>query len=404
VHSPVLSRAPLSKWLVPTAVIVIFSIAFSSSPVQAQTYSILYTFTGGSSGNGPSDLVVAPNGTIYGVAQYGNCACYLIFSLNQGKLTVLHRFTVSPGSEAEVPQGLLLSKNGQFLYGTTSYGGKYTGYCESLGGCGIAFSYNLTTDTFKIMHEFSGQPTDGMDPAGTEVLDSAGNLYGLTWGGGTGGFGTLYEFAASGAEKVLYSFQNPPDAEHPGDGIVLYGGNFWGVSIQGGANTCNNGGCGAIFRVTPQAKETILYSFTGGTDGQNPYELVGDNAGNFYGISRNGSNQVVAIFEINTKGQFSIAYDGSFVSQIQWITPGPNGTLYGIATGGNATCANGCGEIFQLAPTGGGNGTITILHAFDGTDGSYPQIQSLVVNRGVLYGSTYQGGSTNDGVVFKLIP
>jgi uncharacterized repeat protein (TIGR03803 family) len=383
----------------------VYSVAFTSEPVQAQTYNILHTFTGGSAGSGPSDVIVAPDGTIYGAADYSNCACEFIFSITNGKMTVLHRFSEPPGNQAEVPQGLTLSKGGTILYGTTQYGGKYGESCAGAGvGCGIAFSYDLTTSKYKVMHEFSGSPNDGMWPAGPQVLTSNGDLYGFTWGGGTDGFGTLYQIA-SGEEKTLYSFGDQPDAEHPGDGITLYGGNFWGVSIQGGANTCSNGGCGAIYKIDAAGKESVVYSFTGGTDGQNPWFLNSDNKGHFYGVSRNVDNLTTVVFEINAKGQFSIIYDGSFASQIEWVTPGPNDTFYGFASGGNSSCGDtGCGQIFQLTPTGDGNGTVTILHQFDGTDGSFPQIGSLVLHRGILYGSTSGGGSNNDGVVFSLKP
>ena len=167
---------------------------------------------------------------------------------------------------------------------------------------------------------------------------------------------------------------------------------------------CQNG-CGTIFQITPTGNENVLYSFTGRADGQNPYELVGDGHGNFYGVSRSASNIVDDIFEIDASGQFSSAYNGYFAAYMQWVIPGPNGTLYGIASGGNPSCEpNGCGQIFQLTPTGNGNANIKVLHQFNGPDGAIPQIGSLVLKSGALYGSTAIGGSSNQGTIFKLVP
>jgi uncharacterized repeat protein (TIGR03803 family) len=387
---------------------VIVSLALPASPAQAQTYTLMYDFPGGSNGFQPGDFVVTSNGSIVGEASYGNCSCTLLFEYSGGKETVLQRFSEPNGSEAEVPQGLLLSKNGDTLYGTSSYGGKQNGSCSPGIGCGLAFSYDLTTSKYKSLHQFQGGPSDGADPVGTQALDSAGDLYGLTFGGGTNENGTLYEITAAGTEKVLYSFGNAPDGAHPGSGPVSYGGNYYGVTIDGGANTCYNGSCGTVFKVTPAGKETVLYNFTGGTDGLNPYELVGDSKGNFYGLSKTQDNTTAAIFEINSAGDFSIAYNGSYVSQIGYIIVGTSGNLYATASGGNSSSAcepNGCGQVLEVTPTGGGNGTVKVLHEFDNTDGALLNpFWDLVLDGSALYGTTNYGGSHNDGVIYKLNP
>jgi uncharacterized repeat protein (TIGR03803 family) len=382
------------------------ALAVLSSSAQAQTYDLLYNFPGGSKGLQPGDFVVTSNGSILGEASYNNCSCSLLFNYTNGTETVLHRFSEPQGYQEEVPEGLLLSKNGDTLYGTTMYGGSRSDACGPSLGCGTAFSYDLTTSKYKLMHEFQSGPKDGSGPVGTQALDSAGNLYGLTFGGGTNGNGAFYEITAAGAEKVLYSFGDAPDGAHPGSGPISYGGNYYGVTIDGGANTCYNGSCGAVFKITPAGKETVLYNFTGGSDGLNPYELIGDSKGNFYGISKTQDNTTAAIFEINSTGAFSIAYDGSYVPQIDFIIMGTDGSLYASSSGGNASCApNGCGQILQITPTGGGNGSVTVLHQFDNTDGSLLNpFEDLTLHDSVLYGTTNYGGSTNNGVIYKLKP
>jgi uncharacterized repeat protein (TIGR03803 family) len=384
----------------------LFALAVLACQAQAQTYTLLYNFPGGSKGLQPGDFVVTASGSILGEASYNNCACSLLYNLTNGKETVLHRFSETQGYQEEVPEGLLLSTKGDTLYGTTMYGGSRSDTCDPSLGCGIAFSYNLTTSKYKLMHEFKNGPKDGAGPVGTQALDSSGNLFGLTFGGGTNGNGAFYEITAAGAEKVLYSFGDAPDGAHPGSGPISYGGNYYGVTIDGGANTCYNGSCGTIFKITPAGKETVLYNFTGGSDGLNPYELIGDSKGNFYGISKTQDNTTAAVFEINSTGAFSIAYNGSYVSQIDYIILGSNGSLYASSSGGDPSCTpNGCGQILQITPTGGGNGTVTVLHQFDNTDGSLLNpFEDLVFAGGVLYGTTNYGGSTNNGVIYKLKP
>jgi uncharacterized repeat protein (TIGR03803 family) len=382
---------------------VIVSLAFLGSPAHAQTYTLLYNFPGGSKGSRPGDLVVTPDGSILGAASYGSYSSSLLFNYTHGTETVLHRFPEGYGYEPEFPEGLLLSKNGDTLYGTTQYGGEENGVCTGGTGCGVAFSYDLTTGKYNTMHEFQGP--DGASPIGIQVLDSAGDLYGLTNGGGTNG--TFYEITAAGTEKVLYNFGPAPDGMWPGGGLVSYDGDYYGVTIAGGANTCNNGGCGTVFKITPSGKETVLYNFTGGSDGQNPDVLVGPYKGNLYGISRTQDNATAAIFQINAAGDFSIAYNGSYVSQIAYIIMGTGGTLYASSAGGaDPTCgSNGCGQILRVTPTGGGNATVTVLQQFDFTDGAlFNPFQDLVLHGDVLYGTANSGGSSKNGVIYKLRP
>jgi uncharacterized repeat protein (TIGR03803 family) len=385
---------------------VMVSLAFLGSPAQAQTYTVLHNFSGGSMGLQPGDIVVTADGSILGAALYGSYNSSLLFNFTDGKETVLRRFPEPFGNEAEFPQGLLLSKNEDTLYGTTMYGGKENGLCTGGTGCGIAFSYDLTTSKFKTMHEFGASSGDGNGPIGTQVLDSAGNLYGVTNGGGTYG-GTFYEITAGGAEKVLYSFGPAPDGMYPGSGPVSCGGNYYGVTIGGGANTCVDFGCGTVFKVTPSGEETVLYNFTGGSDGRYPWELVGDSQGNMYGLSKAPDNATAAIFEINSAGDFSIAYNGSYVSQIGYIIMGTDGSLYASSSGGDdSVCgSSGCGKILRLTPAGDGIGTVTVLHQFDFTDGAMLNpFQDLVLHGDMLYGTTTSGGSSKDGVIYKLKP
>src|SRR5712691_6930847 len=133
-------------------------------------------------------------------------------------------------------------------------------------------------------------------------------------------------------------------------------GNLYGTSLAGGSvRACNNGfGCGTVFKLDRRGIETVLYNFTGATDGANP--------------------------------QASLIQDA-------------NGNLYGTTATGGVGCGSlGCGTVFKLDPTG----TESVLHSFtDGADGGYP-FDALVPNGESLFGTTQTGGAFGHGTVFKL--
>jgi uncharacterized repeat protein (TIGR03803 family) len=386
-------------------VVAILSIVICmSSAAQAQTFTVLHKFTGGSDGANPNGLILTPSGDLIGGAGYDNCPCGLIFKLSpSGSETVLHRFVEPTGAQAEIPSGFVLNSATNMLYGETTYGGK-SANCDPSVGCGMVFSLNLSTLRESPVHYFTNSP-DGSEPVGSLLLNSAGDLFGVTLGGGTNSTGTVFEISPTNAEKVVYSFGNAPDGNNPGSN-VMSGGKVYGVTISGGDGACNNGdpGCGTVFEVTLTGTETILHNFTGGSDGRYPYLLVKGPAGSMYGLSRNVDNTVATVFKVSATGQFSILYNGSFASKITTIIAGPSGSLYGTANGGvnNSSCNIGCGQIFQLKPNGSGGGIVTILHKFNGSDGWQPN--DLVLKTGVLYGSTAFGGPAQAGVVYKLAP
>lgn len=182
-HSSI--RLVLKTHLLSVAILVplILAAAFLSEPAQAQAYKVLYTFKGGWNGFAASEIIVAPNGTIYGSAGYGvGCACNLIFSFADNRLTVLHRWSEPSGRNEVGPQGLLLDRNTNVLFGTTQFGGPSSNNCFADAGnaCGSAFSYDLAAKKYKELYDFTGTP-DGMDPSGIQVLTS-NYLYGITWG------------------------------------------------------------------------------------------------------------------------------------------------------------------------------------------------------------------------------
>jgi uncharacterized repeat protein (TIGR03803 family) len=262
--------------------------------------------------------------------------------------------------------------------------------------------------TFSVLYSFGGQP-DGANPYGGLVEDASGNLYGTTQAGGTSNLGTVVKLDPSGNETVLHSFTGGTDGATPLASLVMDpAGNLYGTTNNGGG-ACN---CGVVFKVDPSGNETILHSFTGQSDGGGPQaSLTLDTAGNLYGVTGGGGggNNAGVVFKLDSVGQetvlhaFSGELDGGFPEA--GLLRDSAGNLYGTTTvGGGAGIG---GTVFKLDSAG----NFTTLYAFSGgADGGDPSSVLIQDNAGNLYGTTRQGGIFFDecasgcGVVFKLDP
>jgi uncharacterized repeat protein (TIGR03803 family) len=273
------------------------------------------------------------------------------------KERVLHEF--HSGADGAFPVASLVIDNMGNLYGTTVAGGG-GGECGNFTDCGTVFKVTRT-GTETILHTFIGG-CDGANPRSGFVMDDAGNMYGTTQIGGVCnnalGFGTVYKLTPSGTVSLLYIFQGGADGENPVGNLAADGqGDLYGAASGGDPNGCS-GGCGLVFRVTPQGAKTDAYAFRGGADGQWPYgDVIIDTGGNIYGTTLSG--------------------------------------------GGSGCNGQGCGTVFKVAP----NGTETVLYAFQGgADGWYPENGVVMDGAGNLYGTTETGGSSDAGTVFKVTP
>jgi uncharacterized repeat protein (TIGR03803 family) len=251
-----------------------------------------------------------------------------------------------------------------------------------------------------VLYSFAGSP-DGANPyyAGV-VFDIKGNLYGTTVSGGATGAGTVFKVTPSGKETVLYSFAGGTDGSSPYPGVILdTKGNVYGTTNAGGAFNA-----GTVFKVTPSGKETVLYSFTGGADGSGPQAgLVIDKKGNLYGTtSYGGASGAGAVFKVTPSGKETVLYsfsggtDGAY--PIAGLVFDKKGSLYGTTWVGGASSG---GTVFKVTPSG----KETVLHSFTGNpDGAYPFSSTLVFDtKGNVYGTTNAGG-INVGTVFKVTP
>jgi uncharacterized repeat protein (TIGR03803 family) len=379
------------KLVLVTAVLGLLFIATHGA--RAQTETVLYSFTGGADGGLPNGVIRDENGNLYGTTCCGGAYnSGTVFEVSpSGTETVLYSFT--GGADGGYPgAGLVRHWNGN-LYGTTEMGG----LCH---GCGTVFKVTAS-GTESVLYSFS-LGADGGQPMASLVQDKNGNLYGTTYYGGAYGYGTVFKLARSGKETILYSFSGGADGSHPVARLVEdKSGNLFGTTPWGGSFNCA-GGCGTVFEVTPSGTETVLYTFTGGTDGGGPWtDLTLDENGNLYGTTCcGGTYNSGTVFEVSPSGTETVLY--SFTGGADGGYPGAglvrhkNGRLYGTTRyGGNFHCAGGCGTVFEVTPSG----TEVVLDSF--TVGQYPNTDLVLAGR-YLYGTTWEGGTQGFGEVFKM--
>jgi uncharacterized repeat protein (TIGR03803 family) len=210
-------------------------------------------------------------------------------SLSTARFAVLYSFG-SNSSDGATPVAGLIQVSDDNLYGTTSIGGA--------NGGGTVFSVSPSTGTETVLYSFAGDRTDGGDPRAELLQGSDGNLYGVTWEGGTYGNGAVFTFSPiNGVETVLYSFMGgSTDGANP-SGRLIQGSNgeLYGMTTYGGANDD-----GTVFELSASGGvETVLHSFAGGTsDGKLPAGgLVQGSDGKLYGTTTyGGANNAGTVF------------------------------------------------------------------------------------------------------------
>ncbi len=372
-------------------------IAALTTAAPAQTLTVLHNF--GTQSGDPLDPVLGywaqgRDGNLYSTAPTGGAhgdGAVFSFSVSTGLVTVLHSFAGTDGSAPY--SGLTLGTDGNF-YGTTSAGGEYgagtvfqitpagtftTLYNFTNGsdggtpiappvegadgnfygttstggaavGCGTVYSITTSVTTPTILHQFAGSAgSDGCDPVAPLVLGNDGYFYGTTYRGGTSVYqaGTVFQISPAGSLVILHSFSYA-DGFEPNGLILGIDGNFYGTTTVGGTS-----GSGEVFEITSAGTPpTILYSFTGGSDGAEPYTgLVQATDQQLYGVTVSGGTGYGNIFTVNPTAPYAFASLYSFVPNVTGETPeaplfqSTDGLLYGDTSRGGS---NGEGTIFSL--------------------------------------------------------
>ncbi len=417
--------------LVTACFLAIFVTGILAVPAaQAQTFTVLHNFTGGSDGANPLDgLTIDRNGNLYGTASaggnqaygctgsYGTTGCGAVFELARSGTGWILRalYDFQGGNDSGNPgYGVVFGPDGA-LYGLTNGGGG----CNNYYVCGNVFRLAplptrcpaFTCSWVEtILHPFTGQP-DGSLPSSRVTFDSAGNMYGLTFFGGLYNGGAVYELSRNGAgwiENVIYSFNiNGSNSEgFPGGQLAIdAAGNLYSSA------ECNvNMGCfyGEVWELQPSERgwnESVLFQFNG-NNGYAPYSgVIRDASGNLYGTNSGntgGGNSSANVYELSPSNggwNYTLLYNyGDFgEDSTDALTMDSAGNLYG------ADSITGDGYIFKLTKSGSG-WTFSRLHSFSGPDGEGAVGTLVLDSNGNLYGTTVRGGTYGYGVVWEITP
>jgi uncharacterized repeat protein (TIGR03803 family) len=355
------------------------SVARYAAETAGYTETVLHRFKSSPDAASPeAGVILDAAGDLFGTTIGGgthktcpggyNTGCGTVYEIDTaGKEHLVYSFAGKP--DASEPFAKVIIKGGD-LYGTTAVGGDvYDCYAYGGDGCGTIFKIDRNGNE-SLLYQFKGNfgsgPGDGQDPQGALVADSAGNLYGTTPYGGASNYGTIFKVTKAGQETVLYSFTGGSDGGRPYSGVVRdAAGNLYGVTYVGGPAGCLSG-CGTIFELSTGNTLTALYNFKGKRDGGNPIGgLVMDGAGALFGTAQNYGN-----IACNKRG-------------------------------GNP----GCGTVFKLDAAH----KFHLQHVFHGSpDGAVPSETLIRDRKGDLYRTTSFGGDDKCnsgaacGVVFEI--
>ena len=370
---------------------------------QTVNFTVIHSFSGTDGTYPESELVRDASGNLYGTTSHGGdpgcySGCGTVFKIDPfGKEAILHYFT--GGTDGANPYAGLVRDTSGNLYGTTSSGGT--------SNDGTVFKIDAVGKE-SVLHSFNG--ADGALPSAGLVLDASGNLYGTTAEGGSSacdgvGCGTVFMINSSGNFTIVHYFTGGTDGTRPLAGLVIdSSGNLYGTT-EGGGSGCYGYGCGTVFKIDAEGNESVLHSFSydnNGTDGMLPHAgLVLDSSGNLYGTTFvGGSMGSGTVFKIDAEGDESVLHslnglaDGAY--PIAGLTIDAAGNLYGAATNGGSA---GAGNVFRVDPSG----NETVIHNFTGgADGASPSAGLVLDASGNLYGAASFGGPAGYGTVFKI--
>jgi uncharacterized repeat protein (TIGR03803 family) len=285
----------------------------------------------------------------------------------------------------------------------------------SFVGAILAGAHPARAATTTVIYSFAGNE-DGEYADTDLVRDAAGNLYGTTVQGGTSASGTVWELSPSGGSwthSVLYSFSGGTDGGEPYKGVTLDAQeNIFGTAVTGGSGGCE-GGCGVVYELANSGgkwSQTVVHAFSGGDDGSGPGAgLTIDSNGDVYGTTPTGGTYGQGtIFRLHRGSggawklkvlhAFTGGSDGIGGSAGRLVLAGNH--LYGTATSGGD---NSQGTAFELTQGKHGNWRFKPTYEFTGQpDAGFPYGGLALDTSGNLYGTTYYGGASGMGSVYRL--
>ena len=324
-----------------------------SAPAEpAAGFQTVYNFTGGADGEYPNAATMDRGGNLYGTTAgycYPNCNSGTAFKLsNRGSgwlFNVLYEFSGFAAARTLGPEGA--------LYG-------WAGQGKGCSGNGCVF--NLKPPATPPRSPFDPWIETVLSPLeldtsyrvyGDVVFDQGGNIYGSTYDGGDYALGSIYKLTRSSGgwiKTVLYSFSGGSDGNYPSPVIFDKSGNLYGTTQAGGT-----GGFGTVFQLSPSGggwTRKTLYNFEDGHDGGWPFAgLTMDESGNLYGATSFGDNFGATVFKLTPSGgdwTFSVIWtliNNGWTGPVDRLVMDAAGSLYGATT-------NGCGDR-KSRPDGG---------------------------------------------------
>ena len=347
------------------------------------TTSNMLTLHSVSAGDAKAYSVVVSNSFGF---QTSSEAALTVVALTSSELVQDSLFSFNGDADGGHPTGLARGRNG-IIYGTTQNGG--------VGGSGTIFQLDAAA-TPHLLHSFSGlddgdQPNRGLSQA------SDGTLLGTTFGGGTNGFGTIFNLHTNGQSSTLFMFDHT-DGVLPTAGLSKGNdGSLYGTASEGGVFHY-----GTIFRLGSSNEFSVLLAFNS-SNGAFPHAgLTSGLDGNFYGTTyKGGAFGNGTIFKVSPSGFLTtlVSFNGTNGAfPVGELARDLDGSFRGTTTSGGAF---GVGTIFRVTA----DGALTNLVSFTGSnDGSHPRAGLFQANDGNWYGTTSDGGSFGDGIVFRLTP
>jgi uncharacterized repeat protein (TIGR03803 family) len=408
--------------LIAIAILTLIALA-ANAQAGAQQLKILHSFRGNSSdGASPETGVTFDKaGNLYGVTSASGEFNYgTVFEVSPkagGGWTekTLHNFNNNGKDGYYTLASLILDASGD-LYSTSLYGGT-----NDLGIVYELIPQSGGKWAERILYNFAGTSTSGASPFGNPIFDSRGNLYGAAIQGGAGttcgaspGCGVVYELTPKNGvweEKVLYSFGvSGTDGFYPLGGLIFdAAGDLYGVTNGGGAY-----GAGMVFELVPGSggtwSEKDLHDFNPSVlDGSEILAgLVFDKAGNLYGTTtQGGTYNQGTVYELTPAGQgnwteaviYSFGTNSNDGRNPYYCVPvvDAEGNLYGINTFGSGT-------VWELTPGSGGTWTETVLFNFTGASVLWPYGSVTLDGKGDIYATASGLGGYFVGAVFEIVP
>lgn len=342
------------------------------------------------------------------------CLCVTCF-LQAQTFTVIHTFT---GQDGKYPGGPLVLDSGGHLYGTAGSGGG--------GNGGAVFKLTPHGESWTFATLFAFRTAGSGDHPGPVVFGPDGALYGTTEVGGVGHQGVVFRLqppaticnttSCPWGERILAAFDTTPGTPSIPDGPLSFDadGNIYGTSEEGGIYShpqeCPGyGGCGTVFRLLKTNNWAVdtIYQFNGATDGEDPRSsVILDQAGNVYGTVLNsaflGPGGVAFMLAPSGAGyQFNVLFPFQCPTYGCQLFGGllldQPGNLYGATSSGGS---GGGGTAYQLSSANGG-WNINLLSSFTGP-AQGPASSLIMDSAGNLYGTAFYVGAHHCGSVFKL--